>query len=44
MAVTGYGEQVHGGRLEQAGFDKLLVKPVHPPELRELLGGGQGRG
>ena len=44
VAVTGYGEQVHGGRLEQAGFDKLLVKPVQPPELRELLGGRQGRG
>jgi signal transduction histidine kinase len=39
VAVTGYGEQVHGGRLEEAGFDKLLVKPVRPPELRELLEG-----
>ena len=37
VAVTGYGEQVHGGRLEEAGFDKLLVKPVRPPELQELL-------
>jgi CheY-like chemotaxis protein len=39
VAVTGYGEQVHGGRLEEVGFDKLLVKPVRPPELQELLGG-----
>jgi signal transduction histidine kinase/CheY-like chemotaxis protein len=37
IAVTGYGEQVHGGRLEEIGFDKLLVKPVHPPELQRLL-------
>ena len=37
VAVTGYGEQVHGGRLEQIGFDKLLVKPVKLPELEELL-------
>jgi signal transduction histidine kinase len=37
VAVTGYGEQVHGDRLEEAGFDHLLVKPVRPPELQELL-------
>jgi signal transduction histidine kinase/ActR/RegA family two-component response regulator len=38
IAVTGYGEQVHEGRLEQVGFDHLLVKPVNIPDLRELLG------
>jgi signal transduction histidine kinase/CheY-like chemotaxis protein len=40
VAVTGYGEQVHGGRLEEIGFDKLLVKPVRLPELEQLLRGG----
>ncbi len=39
VAVTGYGEQVHGGRLEEVGFDKLLVKPVQLPDLQQLLGG-----
>jgi signal transduction histidine kinase len=39
VAVTGYGEQVHGGRLEEIGFDKLLVKPVQVPDLQQLLGG-----
>jgi CheY-like chemotaxis protein len=38
VAVTGYGEQVHEGRLEQIGFDHLLVKPVSVPDLRQLLG------
>ncbi|HEV8632406.1 MAG TPA: ATP-binding protein [Thermoanaerobaculia bacterium] len=37
VAVTGYGEQVHGGRLEEVGFDRLLVKPVDPPQLQQLL-------
>jgi CheY-like chemotaxis protein len=40
VAVTGYGEQVHGGRLEELGFDRLLVKPVRPAELEELLRDG----
>ena len=39
VAVTGYGEQVHDGRLEEVGFDHLLVKPVRPAELQELLRG-----
>jgi signal transduction histidine kinase len=42
IAVTGYGEQVHDGRLEEVGFDHLLVKPVRPLELRELLRGPVG--
>jgi len=40
VAVTGYGEQVHGGRLEEIGFDRLLVKPVRPAELEDLLRDG----
>ena len=44
VAVTGYGEQVHDGRLEEIGFDHLLVKPVRPAELQELLGGRVGAG
>jgi CheY-like chemotaxis protein len=38
VALTGYG----GGRDEQAslaaGFDRHLVKPVHPEKLQHLLG------
>ncbi|HVS02557.1 MAG TPA: ATP-binding protein [Thermoanaerobaculia bacterium] len=37
VAVTGYGRQVHGDRLDEAGFDHLLVKPVRPGELRQVL-------
>ena len=39
IAVTGYGDHLHGGRLEEIGFDHLLVKPVRPAELQELLRG-----
>jgi signal transduction histidine kinase/CheY-like chemotaxis protein len=42
VAVTGYGEHVHDGRLEEIGFDHLLVKPVRPAELQELLRGVVG--
>ena len=38
VAVTGYGEQVHEGRLEKIGFDHLLVKPVSIPALQQLMG------
>ena len=38
VAVTGYGEQVHGGRLEEVGFDKLLVKPVRRRSCRSCWG------
>jgi signal transduction histidine kinase/CheY-like chemotaxis protein len=36
-AVTGYGQPEDRRRAEEAGFDALLVKPVDPDQLTELL-------
>jgi CheY-like chemotaxis protein len=36
-AVTGYGQPEDRRRAEEAGFDTLLVKPVRPEQLTELL-------
>jgi len=37
MAVTGYGHEDARARCEAAGFDRHLVKPVHPGTLCKLL-------
>ncbi len=37
VAMTGYGRDDDRRRSDQAGFDKHLVKPVDPSELRELV-------
>jgi CheY-like chemotaxis protein len=36
-AVTGYGQPEDRRKAEEAGFDALLVKPVDPEQLTELL-------
>jgi signal transduction histidine kinase/ActR/RegA family two-component response regulator len=36
-AVTGYGQPEDRRRAEEAGFDALLVKPVDPDQLTEIL-------
>ena len=36
-AVTGYGQPEDRRRAEEAGFDALLVKPVDPDQLTQLL-------
>lgn len=42
VALTGHSEAAHRSRSEQAGFDRHLVKPVDPEELRRLIGGWGG--
>lgn len=37
VAVTGYGDERHRALARDAGFDRHLVKPACPDELRELL-------
>jgi CheY-like chemotaxis protein len=44
VALTGYGQDEDRRRTREAGFDRHLVKPVNPDELRELLAEGHGRG
>jgi CheY-like chemotaxis protein len=41
IAMTGYGQDSDRQRSEEAGFDRHLVKPVNPQELRELLATGE---
>jgi CheY-like chemotaxis protein len=36
-AITGYGQPEDRRRAEEAGFDAVLVKPVDPDQLTELL-------
>ena len=43
MAVTGYGHEDARARCEAAGFDRHLVKPVHPGTLCELLAAISGQ-
>jgi signal transduction histidine kinase/CheY-like chemotaxis protein len=44
VALTGYGQDEDRRRTREAGFDRHLVKPVNPDELREVLAEGHGRG
>lgn len=37
VALTGYGQDEDRRRTREAGFDRHLVKPVDPEELREVL-------
>jgi CheY-like chemotaxis protein len=37
VAVTGWGQQEDRRRSQEAGFDRHLVKPADPLELRALL-------
>jgi two-component system CheB/CheR fusion protein len=37
VAMTGYGQEADHARTAAAGFDRHLVKPVDPGELRLLL-------
>ncbi|MGV3722901.1 MAG: PAS domain S-box protein [Actinomycetota bacterium] len=37
IAVTGYGEDEHRRRAQEAGFDQHLLKPVDPDALHRLL-------
>jgi CheY-like chemotaxis protein len=38
VAVTGYGQTADRLRAEQAGFDRLVVKPVALDVLQQVLG------
>jgi CheY-like chemotaxis protein len=42
VALTGYGKDEDRRRTREAGFDRHLVKPVNPDELREVLAEGHG--
>jgi CheY-like chemotaxis protein len=37
IALTGYADRDHRLLCEQAGFDRVLVKPLAPPDLKALL-------
>ena len=37
IAITGYGQENDRERALAAGFDHHLVKPVHAPQLLELI-------
>jgi CheY-like chemotaxis protein len=37
VAITGWGMDADRKRTEEAGFDRHLVKPVAPDELRDIL-------
>jgi signal transduction histidine kinase/ActR/RegA family two-component response regulator len=37
IAITGYGRQEDKSRMEAAGFDHRLVKPIDPDDLGKLL-------
>jgi DNA-binding response OmpR family regulator len=38
VALTGFGSAEFRSRAAEAGFDRYLVKPAEPEELRALLG------
>jgi signal transduction histidine kinase/methanogenic corrinoid protein MtbC1 len=38
IAISGYGQDEDRQRCLEAGFDRLLTKPVHPDELQRTLG------
>ena len=40
IALTGWGQESDRARARQAGFDHLVVKPVDPDELDQLIRGG----
>jgi CheY-like chemotaxis protein len=42
VALTGYGQDEDRRRTREAGFDRHLVKPVNPDELRDVLAEGHG--
>lgn len=42
IAVSGYGSQADARRCRQAGFERLLAKPVEPVELQRVLAGEAG--
>jgi signal transduction histidine kinase/ActR/RegA family two-component response regulator len=44
VALTGYGQDEDRRHIREAGFDRHLVKPVNPDELREVLAEGHGGG
>jgi CheY-like chemotaxis protein len=43
VALTGWGQEKDHQRIMQAGFDRHLVKPAKPEQLRELLAGSAER-
>ncbi len=42
IAASGYGQEADLNRSREVGFDRHLVKPVDPRELREPPGGDRG--
>jgi CheY-like chemotaxis protein len=37
VAVTGYARSEDRQRMEQAGFDANLIKPVEPTRIQEIM-------
>jgi CheY-like chemotaxis protein len=40
IAISGYGSPADDRRCRQAGFERLLTKPVDPAELQRVLPAG----
>jgi CheY-like chemotaxis protein len=36
-ALTGWGQEDHQARAQEAGFDRHLVKPTEPAQIQALL-------
>jgi PAS domain S-box-containing protein len=43
VACTGYGQDEDRRRVQEAGFDKYLIKPVHVSDLEKILAAMTGR-
>jgi CheY-like chemotaxis protein len=43
VACTGYGQEDDRRRVQEAGFDLHLVKPVHVSDLEKIFAGMAGR-
>jgi two-component system, sensor histidine kinase len=43
VACTGYGQEDDRRRVQEAGFDLHLIKPVHVTDLEKILAGMAGR-
>jgi len=43
VACTGYGQEDDRRRVQEAGFDRYLIKPLHVGDLEQILAAMAGR-
>ena len=43
VACTGYGQEDDRLRVQEAGFDQHLIKPIHVSDLEKIFAGMAGR-